>query len=75
MRLTQQLSITLPNELAAAVRAKVARGEYVTESEVIRDGLRILLSRDRTGESAGAGVDPAQRLGRRKRTRVAASGG
>jgi putative addiction module CopG family antidote len=47
MRSTQQFSITLPNEMAEAVRAKVAAGEYATESEVIRDGLRVLLARDR----------------------------
>lgn len=46
MRSTQQFSITLPNEMAEAVRAKVASGEYATESEVIRDGLRALLARD-----------------------------
>jgi antitoxin ParD1/3/4 len=51
MRTTQQLSITLPNEMADAVRAKVAAGEYATESEVIRDGLRALLARDRAVET------------------------
>ena len=50
MRSTQQLSITLPNEMADLVRAKVATGEYATESEVIRDGLRTLLARDRAME-------------------------
>ena len=50
MRSTQQFSITLPNEMADAVRAKVAAGEYATESEVIRDGLRVLLARDRAVE-------------------------
>ena len=50
MRTTQQMSITLPNELADAVRAKVASGEYASESEVIRDGLRALLARDRAVE-------------------------
>ena len=50
MRSTQQFSITLPNEMAKAVRAKVAAGEYATESEVIRDGLRALLARDRALE-------------------------
>jgi len=50
MRSTQQFSITLPNEMADAVRAKVATGEYATESEVIRDGLRALLARDRVVE-------------------------
>jgi putative addiction module CopG family antidote len=32
--------------MAARVKAKVASGEYATESEVIRDGLRVLLARD-----------------------------
>ena len=50
MRTTQQLSITLPNEMADVVRAKVATGEYATESEVIREGLRTLLARDRVVE-------------------------
>ncbi len=51
MRSTQQFSITLPNEMAEAVRAKVAGGEYATESEVIRDGLRVLLARDQVVEN------------------------
>ncbi|MFM0351172.1 ribbon-helix-helix domain-containing protein [Paraburkholderia sp. RL17-347-BIC-D] len=51
MRSTQQFSITLPNEMAEAVRSKVAAGEYATESEVIRDGLRALLARDCAVES------------------------
>jgi antitoxin ParD1/3/4 len=50
MRTTQQMSITLSNELADTVRAKVASGEYASESEVIRDGLRALLARDRAVE-------------------------
>lgn len=50
MRSTQQLSITLPNEMAELIRAKVEAGEYATESEVIRDGLRSLIARDRVVE-------------------------
>lgn len=50
MRTTQQMSITLPNELALAVKEKVASGEYASESEVIRDGLRVLMARDRAVE-------------------------
>jgi putative addiction module CopG family antidote len=46
MRSTRQLSITLPNEMAEMVRAKVESGEYASESEVIRDGLRSLRARD-----------------------------
>src|SRR5579862_3466958 len=51
MRSTQQFSITLPNDMADIVKAKVAAGEYATESEVIRDGLRALIARDRAVES------------------------
>ena len=51
MRTTQQFSITLPNEMAEAVKIKVASGEYATESEVIRDGLRVLMARDRAVEN------------------------
>ena len=46
MRTTQSLSITLPLEMAQMVKAKVSSGEYATESEVIRDGLRTLAARD-----------------------------
>ena len=48
---TQQFHITMPKEMADAVRAKVAAGEYATESEVICDGLRALLARDRALEA------------------------
>lgn len=51
MRTTQQLSITLPNDMADVVKIKVRSGEYASESEVIRDGLRALLARDRAVES------------------------
>ncbi len=51
MRSTQQLSITLPKDMAQLIRAKVEAGEYASESEVIRDGLRTLLARDRVVES------------------------
>ncbi|MDD5037592.1 MAG: type II toxin-antitoxin system ParD family antitoxin [Methylococcaceae bacterium] len=51
MRTTQQFSITLPNEMADVVKRKVAVGEYATESEVIRDGLRVLMARDRAVEN------------------------
>jgi len=51
MRTTQQLSITLPNDMADMVKAKVRAGEYASESEVIRDGLRALMAQDRAVES------------------------
>lgn len=51
MRTTQQFSVTLPIEMANLIKNKVAGGEYATESEVIRDGLRVLMARDRAVES------------------------
>ena len=51
MRTTKQISITLPNDMADMVKAKVRTGEYASESEVIRDGLRVLMARDRAVES------------------------
>ena len=46
MRNTHPISVTLPHDMAAMVKAKVASGEYASESEVIRDGLRTLQARD-----------------------------
>jgi len=51
MSTTRQLSITLPNDMADIVKAKVEAGEYASESEMIRDGLRVLIARDCTVES------------------------
>ena len=46
MRTTRQLSVTLTNKMADMVREKVASGEYASESEVLRDGLRALEARN-----------------------------
>lgn len=46
MRTTRALSITLPIEMAQMVKEKVQSGEYASESEVIRDGLRALVNQD-----------------------------
>lgn len=56
MRTTQQMSITLPKDMADVVKAKVRAGEYASESEVIRDGLRTLMARDRAVENWLHGV-------------------
>ncbi len=47
MRSTQQISVTIPKEMAAQIKARVASGEYASESEVIRDGLRALQAREK----------------------------
>ncbi|ARS65931.1 type II toxin-antitoxin system ParD family antitoxin [Sinorhizobium meliloti] len=51
MRSTQQFSVTLPNDMAQMVKSKVSSGEYASESEVIRDGLRALQARDKALEA------------------------
>jgi putative addiction module CopG family antidote len=50
MRSTQQFSVTLPIEMARMIKTKVSTGEYASESEVIRDGLRALQARDKAME-------------------------
>jgi antitoxin ParD1/3/4 len=51
MRTTRQLSITLPNGMADALRERVASGAYASESEVVRDGLRALFAQEKAVES------------------------
>lgn len=50
MRSTQQMSITLPLEMANLVKKRVSSGDYVSESEVIREGLRALQERENAVE-------------------------
>ena len=51
MRTTRQLSITLPNDMAETLRERVRSGDYASESEVIREGLRALFARDAAVET------------------------
>lgn len=52
MRRTRQLSITLPIEMADMLRERVrSGGEYASESELIREGLRALFARDQAVEA------------------------
>ncbi|OMH23352.1 CopG family transcriptional regulator [Tersicoccus phoenicis] len=51
MRTTKQLSITLPNDMADALKERVASGAYASESEVVRDGLRALFAREEAVET------------------------
>jgi antitoxin ParD1/3/4 len=46
MRSTTALSITLPHKMAEMIRKKVKSGEYASESEVVREGLRALKDRE-----------------------------
>ncbi|MDO5646252.1 MAG: type II toxin-antitoxin system ParD family antitoxin [Dermabacter sp.] len=48
------MSITLPHAMAHALRERVDSGDYASESEVIRDGLRALFARDEAVEAVEA---------------------
>ena len=50
MRTTRQFSITLPHEMAKMIDRKIESGQYATESEVLRDGLRALAAREEAVE-------------------------
>ena len=43
---TRSITVTLPADLVDALHARVEAGEYASESEVVRDGLRALPARD-----------------------------
>lgn len=45
-RKTSPLTITLPHDKVKLVKSLVASGQYATDSEVIRDGLRMLNARE-----------------------------
>jgi antitoxin ParD1/3/4 len=46
MPATRSLRVTLTEDMAEMVRAKVESGEYASESEVVGDALRALQDRD-----------------------------
>jgi putative addiction module CopG family antidote len=46
MTMSRRFSITLPNDTAKLVEAKVKSGAYASVSEVVRDGVESLLDRD-----------------------------
>jgi putative addiction module CopG family antidote len=51
MRATKQMSVTVTLDQARILQEKVASGEYASESEIIRDGLRLLAARDQAIEA------------------------
>ena len=52
-------TITLPDDMAKAVKDKVASGEYESESEVFRDSLRQLDALDMDDATLIAEIKPA----------------
>ena len=41
MAAAEKLSITLPQDLAEMIRSKVRSGDYASDSDVVRDALRL----------------------------------
>jgi len=41
---TREVTVTLPSDMARRMREKVAAGDYETESDVVREGLEMLLA-------------------------------
>ena len=50
MATAEKLSVTLPRDLAELIRRKVKTGAYASNSEVIRDALRLWQEREATEE-------------------------
>ena len=42
----ERITVTMPEEMAAKLRAAVDSGEYATTSEVVREALRLMRQRD-----------------------------
>lgn len=42
----RQIKVTVSSEMAEIIEQKIASGEYASEAEVFRDGLRALFARD-----------------------------
>ena len=51
MRASKPITITLPAEMARALKTRVASGAYASESEVVREGLRALEAQEAAVES------------------------
>lgn len=52
MATRRTLNVSLTPELEELITAKVASGRYLSASEVVRDGLRLLEERDRSRQQA-----------------------
>jgi putative addiction module CopG family antidote len=50
MSTARQIKVTISSEMAEIIEQKVASGEYASEADVLREGLRSLFARDGTIE-------------------------
>jgi len=53
----EQLSITLPADMARVIRAKVEGGGYASNSDVIREAMRAWIDRERSLAALDAAID------------------
>ncbi len=64
----ERITVTMPAEMAAKLRAAVERGEYATTSEVVREALRDWSDEqeqvDRDNAAIRAMLDSARAVGR-----------
>jgi antitoxin ParD1/3/4 len=51
MRVERPHSVSLPDDVMALIKARMRLGGYVSESDVIREGLQLLLARDHAVET------------------------
>ena len=56
MQNVERLSITLPADMARMIRAKVAGGRYASNSEVIREAMRIWQEQEQLHAERLAGI-------------------
>ncbi len=72
-----RITVTMPNEMAARLRAAVERGDYATTSEVVREALRSWNSEQERKEVEDAEIrailDKARAGGRRTSEEVFAA--
>jgi len=55
MPATEQLTVTLPKNLADAIRAKVVSGEYASESDYVRETVLLHFAEESSESDAGWG--------------------
>lgn len=51
MTTTREMTFTLPADIADLIDIKVASGSYQSRSDVVQDGLRVLIERDEALET------------------------
>lgn len=73
----ERITVTMPEEMAAKLRAAVGRGDYATTSEVVREALRVWNAKRERREAEDAEIratlDTARAGGRKTSEEVFAA--